>query len=180
MGVLKLTLQFNPVKTLISNKKGATRACCTFTWTSKQTRDLIRDTQRYHLKPPQFNFFRLLHLAHGIPVPHFARISTLRTFAASLATLLPDCLLCWWVSVKMEVGEAKKIPTTFIQRKIEKKIPAHNMGLVYPQKTEVCKGNFCLSSISTLGKESSGLSVFNYIAFCVRCNVCILVRKNFN
>jgi hypothetical protein len=27
-----------------SNKKGATRACCTFTSTSKQTRDLIRDT----------------------------------------------------------------------------------------------------------------------------------------
>lgn len=65
----------------------------------------------------------------------------------------------------MEVGGAKKIPTTFIQKKIEKKIQAHNMGLVYPQKTEVCKGNFCLSSISTLGKESSGLSVFNYIAF---------------
>jgi hypothetical protein len=80
----------------------------------------------------------------------------------------------------MEVGEAKKIPTTFIQKKIEKKFQAHNMGLVYPQKTEVCKGNFCLCSISTLGKESSGLPVFNYIAFCVCCNVCILVRKNFN
>jgi hypothetical protein len=25
-------------------KRGATRACCTFTSTSKQTRDLIRDT----------------------------------------------------------------------------------------------------------------------------------------
>lgn len=48
-----------------------TRACCTFTSTSKQTRDLIRDTQRYHLKQPQFNFFHLLlHLAHGISCHH--------------------------------------------------------------------------------------------------------------